>query len=271
MEVCSQINNYYFKKSQKDKDNLNHYKVKRVIPFFKRKQLCFNYEKLNESNTNDMDKYCINLNKSSIEDISKKCIYYKNIIENKHIINIDNNKNISNIPFECKNLNEQINILFSKEICPFYFYLNKIINDDYDIIICERDYFLDNKKNISIRKVIDFDDINNTNKFLLVFDEYNDIDDYLVKINSCIITESLLNLAEYRLLQIEDIPENQNNKKMAIPNDKVIQNTPETEIIRYNLLHLKVLLIFYKFVLLLQFLYSIVSISHIEMYMLKYS
>ena len=61
-------------------------------------------------------------------------------------------------------------------IMSFYYYLKKIINKDYDIIICERDYFFDNKTNISIRKVIDFDNKDNANKYLFVFDEYNDID-----------------------------------------------------------------------------------------------
>ena len=241
VKMCSNINKYYYKKNLKEASKFNPI---RVIPFYGRKQLCYNYKELMGSNSFDMDMFCINLNKSPINN-DKMCIYYKNIIENKtllsndniNIINHNNNENSNNYPFECKDINDQMNIFYYSEVCPFYFYLNKIINKDYDILICERDYFLDNKKNISIRQVIDFDNIENANKYLLVFDEYNDIDDYLIKTYSCIISKKLLDFSEYQLFEItKDIQTNYMNIN-DIPNDKKIQMSPETEIIRYNLFY----------------------------------
>lgn len=225
IKMCSQINKYYFKKNFKE---TKFYPVK-IIPFYSRKQLCFNYTELNKSNSYDMDSFCINLNKSSIEK-DKKCLYYKNIENNKE----------KNCFFECKDIDEQINILFNSEICPFYYYFNKIVNKDYDIIICERDYFFDHKKNISIRKVVDFDKEENINKFLLVFDEFNDIDDYLIKTFSCIIDEKLLNLSEYQIFNTtKDINEKNISKNGNINNinDNTIKKCPENEILKYNLFY----------------------------------
>ena len=235
VKMCSKINQFYYKKHLKDNNNIKFNPV-RVIPFYSRKHLCYNYEELSKSNSFDMDTFCINLNKSSI-DINRKCVYFRKINSNKQLILNDNNINNDNYLFDCKDIDDQINVLYNNVMCPFYYYLNKIINKDYDIIICERDYFFDNKKNISIRSVIGFDKEENNNKYLLVFDEYNDLDDYLIKIHSCIINEQLLNFSEYQLLKItKDIQANHNNKN-DIPDDKIIQITPETEIIRYNLFY----------------------------------
>ena len=227
MNICSQINQYYYKKNKKD--NIN-YKPIKVLPFLSRKQLCYNYEALKKSNTFDMDSYCIKLNSSSANK-ELNCKYYKNVIEAKPLII---NSNI-NLPFECRDIEDQMNILFSCENCPFYYYLNNIEKNNYDIIICERDYFFDNKKNISIRKVIGFDEEINFNKFLLVLDEFNDYDDYLTKIYSCIIDKQLLDYSQYQLFSI--IKSLQNDEFNDIPEDKIIKNTPETEIIRYNLFY----------------------------------
>ena len=234
VKMCTKINQYYYKKNSKENNNFNPI---RVVPFYSRKQLCFNYKELYESNSFDMDTYCIKLNNSLIEN-QKQCSYYKNIIDNKQIIiNDNNNNNEFKFPFECKDIDEQVNILYHSDMCPFYYYLNRIINKDYDIIICERDYFFDCKKNISIRKVIDFDSEENVNKYLLVFDEYNDIDDYLVKTYSCIIDEKLLKFSEFQLFKIaKDINLNYNSKTDII-NETEIKKTPETEIIRYNLFY----------------------------------
>jgi len=229
MDFCSKINKYYYKKN-----NINYTPIK-VIPFYSRKQLCYNYEALKKSNTYDMDTYCIRLNESSA-DKKKNCKYFTKLLEGKKLtINNENNKK-DNYPFECQNLDEQMNILNNCENCPYYYYLNNLEKNNYDIIICERDYFFDNKKNISIRKVINFDLEENINKFLLVLDEYNDLEDYLTKIYSCIIDKQLLDFSSYQLFGFinkiqNDI--NDTNKK----NDKIISNTPETEILRYNLFY----------------------------------
>ena len=125
-------------------------------------------------------------------------IYTNTLNEKPLIINNESNKsNKDNIHFECKEMDEQMNILFNNDCCPFYYYLNKIEKNNFDIIICERDYFFDNKKNISIRQVIAFDEDQNLNKFLLVLDEYNDLEDYLTKIYSCVIDQHLLESSEY--------------------------------------------------------------------------
>ena len=236
VKMASSINKYYYKKNIKEKINNNKFIPLRIIPFYSRKQLCYKYEELGKSNTYDMDTFCINLNKSSI-DLKNKCPFYRSIIEKKIITNIDNNNNDVKYTFDCKDIDEQMNALYYSEMCPFYYYLNRIINKEFDIIICERDYFFNNKKNICIRKLIDFDKEENNNKYLLVFDEYNDIDDYLIKTYSCIIDEKLLHFSEYQLLKItKDLQTNQ-IKKNDIPHDKIIQVSPETEIIRYNLFY----------------------------------
>ena len=238
VRICSKINQYYYKKYLKENEK-NKFNPIKIIPFYSRKRLCFNYPILKNSNSFDMDTFCITLNKS-FGDNHNKCNYYKNIIENKPIMsndNINNNNNENNIPFECKDIDLQMNVMFYSELCPFYLYMNKIINKDYDIIICERDYFFDNKKNISIRKLIDFDNFDNINKYLLVFDEYNDIDDYLIKTYSCIIDEKLLNFSEIQLFKITKDINLYYNSKNDIINDKIIKKQPETEIILYNLFY----------------------------------
>ena len=239
VRICSKINQYYYKKHTKENEK-NKFNPIRIIPFYSRKQLCFNYLILKNSNSFDMDTFCININKSSADN-HNKCLYYKNIMEGKSLFSSEkfsnNNKGEKNIPFECKDIDEQMNVMFFSELCPFYFYMNKIINKDYDIIICERDFFFDNKKNISIRRMLDFDNEEKINKYLLVFDEYNDIDDYLIKTFSCVIDEKFLNFAEIQLFKItKDINLNYNSKNDII-NDKEIKKVPETEIIRYNLFY----------------------------------
>ena len=233
INFCSQINKYYYKKNKKE--NINSSPIK-VIPFYSRKQLCYNYEALKKSNTYDMDTYCIKLNASST-DKNYNCKYYTNILNKKPLIinNEVNDTNKNDMPFECSEMDEQMNILFNNECCPFYYYLNKISKNNFDIIICERDYFFDNKKNISIRQVIGFDEDQNLNKFLLVLDEYNDLEDYLTKIYSCVIDQQLLESSEYQLFGL--IKQIQNNDNNDLPNDKNINNTPETEILRYNLFY----------------------------------
>ena len=238
VKICSKINQYYYKKYLKENEK-NKFNPIKIVPFYNRKQLCFNYPILKTSNSFDMDTFCITLNKSSSDNYNK-CNYYKNIIENKPIIpndNMNNNNNEKNIPFECKDIDLQMNDMHYSELCPFYLYMNKIINKDYDIIICERDYFFDNRKNISIRKMIDFDNMENINKYLLVFDEYNDIDDYLIKTYSCIIDEKLLNFSEIQLFKITKDINLYYNSKNDIINDKIIKKQPETEIILYNLFY----------------------------------
>ena len=177
MKFCSQINKYYFKKAKKDNINFNPIKV---VPFYSRKQLCFNNEALKKSNTYDMESYCIKLNASTLHK-ENNCKFYSNILKGNQLI-INNEKNKDNIPFECKDIDEQMNVLNNCQSCPFYYYLNTIEKNNYDIILCERDYFFDHKKNISIKNIINFEDGENTNKFLLVLDEYNDLEDYITKV-----------------------------------------------------------------------------------------
>ena len=236
INFSSQINKYYYKKNKKD--NINYNPIK-VVPFYSRKQLCYNYEALKRSNTFDMDAYCIKLNASSTEK-KLNCKYYTNAKNERSLIinseaNNSNNNNKENIPFECRDMDEQMNLLFNCEICPFYYYLNNITNNNYDIIICERDYFFDNKKNISIKKLLNFENKSNLNKFLLVFDEYNDLEDYLTKIYSCVIDQQLLEFSEYQLIGL--IKQIKNDDNNDLPNNKNINHTPETEILRYNLFY----------------------------------
>ena len=236
INFSSQINKYYYKKNKKD--NINYNPIK-VVPFYSRKQLCYNYEALKKSNTFDMDAYCIKLNASSTEK-KLNCKYYTNAKNERSLIinneaNNSNNNNKENIPFECRDMDEQMNLLFNCEICPFYYYLNNITNNNYDIIICERDYFFDNKKNISIKKLLNFENKSNLNKFLLVFDEYNDLEDYLTKIYSCVIDQQLLEFSEYQLIGL--IKQIKNDDNNDLPNNKNINHTPETEILRYNLFY----------------------------------
>ena len=228
INFCAQINKYYYKKNKKE--NINYNPIK-VLPFYARKKLCYNYDALKKSNTYDMDTYCIKLNASSA-DKSLNCKFYSNILkENPLTINKDKD----DIPFECKNMDEKMNILFNSELCPFYYYLNNISQNNFDIIICERDFFFDNKKNISIKKVINFEAQQNLNKFLLVLDEYNDLEDYLTKIYSCVIDKQLLDFSEYQLFFL--IKKIQNDNNDLINNKNIINKSPETEILRYNLFY----------------------------------
>ena len=233
MNICSQINQYYYKKNKNNKIKYNPIKV---IPFYSRKQLCYNYDALKKSNTYDMDSYCIKLNASTTNN-ELNCKYYKAALDSKILIlNKSNNSNANiDYPFQCKDIEDQMNILFSCEKCPFYYYLNNIEKNNYNIIICERDYFFDNKKNISIRQVIGFDEDINLNKFLLVLDEFNDYGDYLTKTYSCVIDKQLLEYSQYQLFELVKLIKNEDFND--IPEDKIINNTPETEIIRYNLFY----------------------------------
>ena len=116
---CSQINKYYFKKNKKE--NIKYNPIK-VIPFYARKKLCYNYEALKKSNSYDMDTYCIKLNASS-SDKNLNCKYYSNILKENPL---SINKDKDDIPFECKDIEEKMNIFFNCECCPFYYNLNNI-------------------------------------------------------------------------------------------------------------------------------------------------
>ena len=224
MNFCAQINKYYYKK------NKNYIPIK-VLPFYSRKQLCYNYEALKKSNTFDMDTYCIKLN-ASFSPSQNNCNYYINLKKGK-LLSINNEKD--NIPFECREMDDQMNLFFNCETCPFYYYLNKIRKKDYDIILCERDFFFDNKKNISIKKVIDFENSENLNKYLLVLDEFNDLEDYLTKIYSCVIDKELINFAGYQLF---DLTKQLQEKYISeIPKNKSIEKKPEAEILRFNMFY----------------------------------
>ena len=72
--MCSKINQYYYKKHIKNNNNIKFNPV-RVIPFYNRKSLCFNYKELNKSNSFDMDTYCIRLN-ASFSSPQNNCKYY---------------------------------------------------------------------------------------------------------------------------------------------------------------------------------------------------
>ena len=228
MNFCAQINKYYYKKNRKN--NINYNPIK-VMPFYSRKQLCYNYEALKKSNTIDMDTYCIKLN-ASFSPSQNNCIYYTNFKKGKQLL-INNEKD--DIPFECREMDEQMNLFFNCETCPFYHYLNNIEKKDFDIILCERDYFFDNKKNISIKKLIDFDKNENLNKYLLVLDEFNDLEDYLTKIYSCVIDKDLLNFSGYQLFDLTRQIQGKNINELS--KYESIKNTPETEIIRYNMFY----------------------------------
>ena len=207
MNICSQINQYYYKKNKNNKIKYNPIKV---IPFYSRKQLCYNYDALKKSNTYDMDSYCIKLNASTTNN-ELNCKYYKAALDSKILIlNKSNNSNTNiDYPFQYRDIEDQMNILFSCEKCPFYYYLNNIEKNNYNIIICERDYFFDNKKNISIRQVIGFDEDINLNKFLLVLDEFNDYGDYLTKTYSCVIDKQLLEYSQYQLFELVKLIKNE--------------------------------------------------------------
>ena len=117
MNICSQINQYYYKKNKNNKIKYNPIKV---IPFYSRKQLCYNYDALKKSNTYDMDSYCIKLNASTTNN-ELNCKYYKAALDSKILIlNKSNNSNANiDYPFQCKDIEDQMNILFSCEKCPF--------------------------------------------------------------------------------------------------------------------------------------------------------
>ena len=225
-KILLDINRYNLNKIKADKNNI--FKGLEIIPFYKRKMSCFNENELKKSSTYDKDMFCIK-SINSFLDKKSKCEFYENVLKNNNVLN--------NCNFYCKTINEQLRILKYFKICGYYYCLNKIFNDEFDLIICERDLFFDAKQNISLRNILNYDDEKNKNKYLLVFDEFNDIDEYLIKIHSCIIDNNLLSYSEFQLFNLQKNNSNYNSsaKNSIISNFNINNCPPENEIINYNL------------------------------------
>ena len=73
------------------------------------------------------------------------------------------------------------------------------------------------------------------NKYLLVLDEFNDLEDYLTKIYSCVIDKDLLNFSGYQLFDLTRQIQGKSINELS--KYESIKNTPETEIIRYNMFY----------------------------------
>ncbi len=209
--------------------NNNNNQVK-IIPYYERKYTCFNESILEKSNSFDYDNYCIEVNASFRKD-NEKCPYYNNLYEKNF-----NCPNQQNLNFD---LEEQLNILKKSKLCSFYYNSTKIINGDFDIIICLFKDFFDCRRRVSIQKMINYE--NNESNYFLLFDEVNNLENILINNFSNLIDEDLITNARIEVFNLgEKIKKfDRMNDNMEIDNEldnKFILSKPELEILNYNLL-----------------------------------
>ncbi len=223
-------NNFHliYKHFSKNK-NYNNNNVK-IIPYYERKYTCFNESILEKSNSFDYDNYCIEVNASFKKD-NEKCPYYNNLFQNNF-----NCPNQQNLNFD---LEEQLNILKKSKLCSFYYNSTKIINGDFDIIICLFKDFFDCRRRVSIQKMINYE--NNKSNFFLLFDEVNNLENYIIGNFSNLIDEDLISYARIEIFNLEEEIKNfeRNNTIMETEDEsknKFILSEPELEILNFNLL-----------------------------------
>ena len=193
----------------------------RVISFFERKKICFNIEQLKKSNSLDFDSFCSNINFSK-NDFNQKCPFFNNCFNNNF------NNNFNNFDIE-----DYYNFLKNNQICGFYFNINNIINNNFDVILCELKDFFDYKKRINLQRLINFD--KNFNDFFLVFDEVNNIDEFIKKNFYLKIDESCLKYARIELVKLYEIQNViYNNMDIESNENKLLK--PENEFLNFNLL-----------------------------------
>lgn len=207
----------------------NHRNNIKIIPFIERKYTCSNYDKLNKSNTYDYDNFCIEQNASWATE-RERCPLYKNVIEN-------NKENIFCFPSNA-DIEDQIVYCYKNHLCPYYTYFYNIINEQYDIIICQIKDFFDLKASVSIRKIINFD--NNIDNFLIIFDESNNLNENLINYYSNVIDEELILHARYELCYLKEKINKYAvvNYSMNIDEDEQEDKKnikPEKEILNYSL------------------------------------
>ncbi len=209
--------------------NNNNNQVK-IIPYYERKYTCFNESILEKSNSLDYDNYCIEVNASFRKD-NEKCPYYNNLYEKNF-----NCPNQQNLNFD---LEEQNNILKKTKLCSFYYYSTNIINGDFDIIICLFKDFFDCRRRVSIQKMIKYE--NNESNFFLLFDEVNNLENYLIGNFSNLIDEDLISYARIEIFNLKEKIKkfDRMNDKMEVEdelNNKFILSKPELEMLNFNLL-----------------------------------
>ena len=191
----------------------------RIVPFLERKNICFNVDQLKKSNSLDFDSFCSNINFSR-NDSNQKCIFFQNCFRNN--LNVEN-----------KDIEDYYNLLKKKQICGFYFNLNNIINLNFDVILCDLKSFFDYKRRINLQRLINFD--KNFNDFFLVFDEVNNIDEFIKKNFYLKIDESCLKYARIELVKLYEIQNViYNNMDIESNENKLLK--PENEFLNFNLL-----------------------------------
>ena len=204
----------------------------KIIPYIERKYICINNERLNKSNSYDYDNFCIEQNASWTTE-REKCPFYRNLV----------NYNVQNslICPPCNiDIEDQIKIFeHQNQMCPFYAYFYNIINDNFDIIICTMKDFFDMRRRISVRKAIKYDD--NTDKFMLIYDECNNINETLVRTYSNVVDEEVIKKSRYELSHLKEKINKYSivNYSMNIDEDEVEELTnikTEKEILYYSLL-----------------------------------
>jgi hypothetical protein len=122
------------------------------------------------------------------------------------------------------------NLLYNK-ICPYYFFLEKLVNNKPEIIICTyKDYF-DMKTRLQISKLID-DDKN----YNLIFDESSDIENILTNYYTLCINDTLLFNASNQLFILKEKYESINHTESFKLLDKETKDIsrPENESIIFN-------------------------------------
>ena len=99
--------------------------------------------------------------------------------------------------------------------------------------------FFDMRRRISVRKAIKYDD--NTDKFMLIYDECNNINETLVRTYSNVVDEEVIKKSRYELSHLKEKINKYSivNYSMNIDEDEVEELTnikTEKEILYYSLL-----------------------------------
>jgi hypothetical protein len=171
----------------------------KIIPFFERKMVCLNNDKLEQSSSLDFDSYCTAVTASWLKN-ENKCIYYLNANKVQYEKTLPSN-----------NFDQTYNMLAENKICPFYYMLNHISSQDKpDIIICTITDFFDVKKRIQISNLIS--KFHNINEYKLIFDECSDLENVLSEIYSIHIDENLIFNSLNQLFMLKEKQETNPNK-----------------------------------------------------------
>lgn len=123
-------------------------------------------------------------------------------------------------------MEQTINDLHNRKICPFYFYLDMITNSP-DIILCNMKDILDLKSKIQLNQLADF------SEYTLLIDECNTLEKNFTSFYSMNIDDELLSNASLQLFNLRD--KHLNESKIDSKKNCVIsKGDTENEFLFYN-------------------------------------